>query len=275
MSTYTELAPYLQKEYPKFTESEGSIGNTYLYRYPNAGGTLLKPQVGQTWEDGRPITAVDQTPSLDNSGYNELTVSTVYQASGHGELTETTLESVRYQIRWNPQQLPLIRHPVFQKGASKDLFTGDDFGSPLQDVAGWEMEQDPSLKYAFKYKKLDSNGVASNTVVTITSAFNVYYYILLRILGFDSYTEFTPVWQKVSIYRGQNAPGVGSIGQYVAGSDVPELPDNLSSYDYIKSADAAERIGVLARWQRTEEWTGFTRVYFDTDSFNPANYDLS
>ena len=86
--------------------------------------------------------------------------------------------------------------------------------------------------------------------------------------------RFLPVWQKISTYRGEDAPGVSSIGQYVAGISVPGLPTDIQTYDYIKSGDSAERIGTQARWQRTEEWTGFTRVYFDIDSMNPAGYTI-
>jgi len=260
MSDSAALAGYLQKEYPKFTATEGSSGYTWLYRYPNA--SLTKPAVGDVWADGNVLTSVDETPSLDNSGFNELTVSTVYSTTDGGPAT-TTLEEVRYQIRWNPTQLPLIRHPYFQ---------GQLTDTERKNIIGWEYEQDPELKIGFEYKKLDSNGVPSSTITTIPSGGKDYDFVNLRSLGFDSYTEFTPTWQKVSIYRGQNVPEVGSIGQYVAAESVPELPNNVSGFDFIKSADSAERIGTQARWQRTEEWTGFTRVYFDTDSFDPAGY---
>jgi hypothetical protein len=271
MSNSAALAPYLQKEYPKFSQNEGSEGRTYLYRYPNTGGRS-KPAIGDLWADGLPLTSIEETPSLDNSGYNELNVSTVYSVSGGGPET-TTVEEVRYQIRWNPTQLPLIRHSYFQPGKTGDLFTAIGGKKPIEDVIGWEYEQNPNLKADRKYQKLNSDGTPSGTITTISTA-QVIAFIKLRQLGFDSYTEFTPTWQKVSIYRGQDAPGVGAIGQYVAGSSVPELPSDLETFDYIKSGDSAERIGTQSRWQRTEEWTGFTRVYFDTDSMNPASHTI-
>jgi len=261
MSNSAALAPYLQKEYPKFSQNEGSVGRTYLYRYPNTGGRS-KPAIGDIWADGLPLTSIEETPSLDNSGYNELNVSTVYSVSGGGPAT-TTVEEVRYQIRWNPTQLPLIRHPYFD-GTLSD--------TELKNIIGWEYEQDPALKIGYQYKKLDSNGIPAAVATIIPSGGKDYDYLELRTKGFESYTAFTPTWQKVSIYRGQDAPGVGAIGQYVAGASVPELPSALETFEYIKSADSAERIGTQSRWQRTEEWTGFTRVYLDTDSFDPAGH---
>jgi hypothetical protein len=270
MSTYTQLAAYLRPEFPKYEGSENSQGLTWEYRYPNT--SLAKPLIGDLWADGLPLTSISETPSLDNSNYNELTVSTAYTVSGGGP-SETALEEVRYQLRWNPTQLPLIRHPYFAADATGDLFTAISGKKPIEDVVGWEYEQDPQYKADRKYRKLDSNGTPSATVTTISTA-QVIAFIKLRQLGFDTYTEFTPIWSKVSVYRGQDAPGVGSIGQYVGGGDVPELPSALNTFEYIKSADGAERIGTQSRWQRTEEWTGFTKVYFDTDSMNPAGHTL-
>ena len=270
MSTYTELAPYLRLEFPKYQGTENSQGITWEYRYPNA--SLTKPKIGDLWADGLPLTSISETPSLDNSGYNELTVSTAYTVSGGGP-SEPSLEEVRYQLRWNPTQLPLVRHPLFAAGATYDLFTAISGKKPLEDVIGWEYEQNPYNKSERQYQKLDAYGIPSATITAVASG-QAIAFVKLRQLGLDSFTEFSPTWSKISIYRGQTPPGTGSIGQYVAGSDVPELPSGLDIFDYIKSSDGAERIGTQARWQRTEEWTGFTRVYFDTDSINPAGYTL-
>ncbi len=270
MSTFTELLPYLRPEFPKWSETESGAGWTWEYRYPAA--SLSRPGVGQPWANELPLTSVSETPSLDNSGYNELTVSDAYTVSSGGP-EATTLEEVRYQLRWNTTTLPLVRHPLFAAGAAYDIFTAKSGKMPLEDIIGWEYEQDPEYKSKRKYRKLDSAGNPSATVTTVSEAYAVAF-IKLRQLGFDSYTEYTPSWSKVSIYRGTESPGVSTIGQYVAGASVPELPTDLETFEYIKTADGAERIGTQARWQRTEEWTGYTKVYFDTDTMNPASHTL-
>lgn len=256
---YTQFTPYLKPGSKVFTETESSVGTSYEYHWNNTAVSLTTPVVGELWEDGRLLTSVTRTTRVDNSKLDDMSVSTVFNITGGGPAT-TTLEQVRYQIRWNPNQLPLLRHPYF----------ADIDDTELKNIIGWEYEQDPLLKVGFEYKKLDSNGVPSSTTTTIPSGGKDFDYLQLRRLGFDSYTEFLPVWQKISTYRGESAPGVGTIGQYVPGSAVDELPSSLEGFQYIKSADSAERIGQQARWQRTEEWTGFTKVYFDVDSFDPA-----
>lgn len=274
MSDFTALAPYLQKEYPKFTETEGSAGNNYLYRYPNAGGTLTKPALGETWADGLPVTSVDETPSLDNSGWNELTLSTVYSVTGGGPET-TTLEEERYEVRAVAQQLPLIQHPAFAIGGAYDIIGDAD---EMRDVIGWEYEQDPTLKAAWEYRKLDSNGTPSATVTTIASGSPASVYVQLRLLGYDSCTVWSPVVQKVSIYRGQAAPTTAGWGQYIAPADLnaevgagrPKRADGTTEWEWIKSGDTASRLGSVSRWQRVEEYTGYTSVYFDVDEIDPA-----
>lgn len=266
---YTDFDPYLQKDGKEYTESESSRGTTYLYRWNNVTDTLTIPVIGETWEDGRPVTDIRYKEKIDNSEVDELFVSTVFSVTGGGPST-TTLEQSRYQIRWNPVQLPLIRHPYFQPGATGDLFTAISSKKPIEDVVGWEYEQDPNLKAERQYRKLGSDGQPTGVAVSVTSG-QAIAYVKLRQLGFDSYTEFLPVWSKVSVYRGEDAPGTGTIGQYTATPDGSGYP---SGYEWIKSADSAERIGNQARWQRSEEWSGFTRVYFDIDSMNPAGHTI-
>jgi len=255
---HTDFTNYLRPGSKKFQQSEGSVGTTYEYRWNNVTDQLDTPVVGEVWEDGRAVTDVQRTTSLDNSSVDEMTVSTVFNITSGGPEV-TTLEETRYQVRWNPSQLPLIRHPYFQPGASGDLFTAISGKRPIEDVIGWEYEQNPNYKADRKYQKLGSDGVPSGSPITISTG-QVIAYIKLRQLGFDSYTEFLPVWQKISIYRGESAPGVGSIGQYVAGASVPELPTELETYENIKSGDSANSISQQARWQRKEELTGLTSV---------------
>lgn len=270
--SYADFTPFLRPGSRNYVETEGTRGTSYEYRWNNVEIPLEIPAVGELWEDGRILTSVNHTDGIENSDLDELRVSTVYNKTGGGP-EETTLEEERFQIRYNPTQLPLIRHKYFQPGEDGDLFTAISGKRPIEDVIGWEYEQNPNYKADRKYQKLSSDGTPTGTVVTISTG-QVIAYVKLRQLGFDSFTEFTPVWSRVSIYRGELPPAVEEIGQYVAGLSVPELPSDLEVYDYIKSADNAERVGNQARWQRNEEWTGFTRVYFDRDTMNPAGYTI-
>lgn len=277
--SYTALAPYLRPEYPKFVNNEGSVGNNYLYRGPSATISANVPLIGELWEDGRLVTDVQHVPSISNSalnaggsgGIDDLSVSTSYARTAGGPAV-TTLEEERYQIRWQPQQLPLIQHPAFQPGAASDVFTAIGGKRPIEDIIGWEYEQDPNLKAERKYKKLQSDGTPSSTTTTVETGTGATAYVKLRQLGYDSFTVFLPIWTKVSIYRGEEAPGVGDAGQYEAtGPDGTGFP---AGYEWVKSGDSAERIGNAARWQRTEEWMGFVKVYFDTDTLNPAGHTI-
>lgn len=267
---YTDFSPFLRPGSRVYQQNEGSRGTNYEYRWNNVETPLSTPLVGELWEDGRLVTSVNRREKLDNSDIDELSLSTIYSFTAGGP-EETTLEEERYQIRYNPTQLPLIRHIYFQPGSDGDLFSG--VLRPIKDVIGWEYEQNPQYKADRKYQQLGSDGNPTGPVITITDTAAINY-IKLRQLGFDSFTEFTPVWSRISVYRGELPPAVDSIGQYVAGASVPELPSEIEFYDYIKSGDSAERIGNQARWHRSEEWTGFSRVYFDKDDFNPAGYTI-
>ena len=168
--------------------------------------------------------------------------------------------------------MPLAQHPEFLPGGSSDL--GTSAGTPARtgraDILGWELEEDPDLKSTRQYKPI-VGGVVSGTARTVVVGTGGAAYVKLRQLGFDSFTVFLPVWTKVSVYSGTAAPGTGAAGQYFSAPGGTGYP---SGYQWIKSGDTAERIGTKAKWQRTEEWTGFTKVYFDTDTLNPAGNTL-
>jgi len=288
MSDYTTLAPYLRPEFPKFAGSEGSSGYTWEYRYPNTAGS--KPLVGELWADGLPLTSVSETPALDNSAYNELTVSTVYSVTGGGPAA-TTLEEVRYSIRPSVMQVELAQHPAFLPGGSNDIYgAGTAVGGTAPNIYTetalawiilWENEPNPVAKARRQVYFRDKNGNAPyDTPITIPSSAgagaSATAYIKLRQLNYSTIDVYLPVWQKISIYRGQAVPVTGSWGQYVPAASVPSLDSSIEAdYPYfIKTGDSAERTGNDARWQRTEEWTGYTAVYFDVDTLNPASLTL-
>jgi hypothetical protein len=275
--SFSALASYIRPEYPQYTEDESSIGNVWHYRGPSATLVTNRPAIGDAWADGRSVRSVEYTPSLDNSAASDLIVSTVFSYADSVTIA-SSLDSERYQIRWVPQDLPLCQHPAFLPGGASDLYAAAS-GTPARtgdaDVRGWEDETDNVLKGDRKYKRL-VNGVPTGSAITVSIG-GAPAYVKLRQLGFESFTVFLPVWTKVSVYSGTEVPGTGEAGQYVAAASVPGGLDagiKARYPDWIKSADSAERIGTRAKWQRTEEWTGFTKVYFDTDTLNPAGHTL-
>lgn len=266
--SFAAIAAYLRPEYPQYTADEQSMGNVYQYRGPTATILANRPNVGDAWADGRAVRSVEYTPSIDNSGYSDLIISSVYNIA-ETETLSSELESERYQIRWVPNDQPLVQHPAFLPGGTFDLsevFTDSRTG--YEEVNGWELEEDVSLKRQYKYKRIIS-GQSTGSAIDMTPASTQF--AKYRLLGFDSFTVFLPVWTKVSVYSGTVAPGTGAAGQYAAAPSGSGYP---SGYQWIKSADTAERIGTKAKWNRTEEWTGFKKVYFDTDSLNPASNTL-
>lgn len=279
---FAAIASFIRPEYPQYTEDESSVGNVWQYRGPSATIVANIPAVGDAWADGRKVSSVQHTPSLDNSGYDDLIVSTVFNYVD-GQTLSTTLTSERYQIRWMPQDLPLQQHPGFVPGGVSDLSDTTGSGStgtnPLRtgyaEIIGWEEEQDAVLKGSRKYERLIS-GQPTGDVITVTVP-GAIAYVKLRQLGYESYTVFLPVWTKVSTYTGTEVPGTGSCGQYVAAASVPGSLDAAIKADFpdwIKTGDSAERIGRTAKWTRTEEWTGYPKVYYDTDTLNPASHTL-
>lgn len=268
--SYAALAPYLRPEFPVYKETPQSVGSVYSYRGPTATIAANRPAMFTVWADGLAVRDIEFTPSIDNSGYSDLVIDTTFSYEAT-ETISTSLESERYQVRWMPHELPLMNHPGFAPSGVSNLTSSA--GTPARtgyaDVYGWEDEVDPLLRGARKYRPI-INGVPSTTVYTMEQA-GAIAYVKLRQLGFTSYTDFCPVWTKVSVYTGTNAPGVGACGQYTANPDGSGYP---SGYEWIKSGDNAERIGNQTKWQRTEEWTGFKTIYFDTDTLNPASNTL-
>lgn len=263
--SYATLAPYLRPEFPVFKETAQSVGNVYSYRGPTATISANIPSMFATWADGRAVRGIEFTPGIDNSGYSDLVIDTTYSFEAT-EIVSTTLESERYQVRWMPHELPLLSHPEFSPGGGglydlSEKHTDNGYErSFLTDVMGWEDETNLKLREANQWAPIINGQVSASLVYQATDAAALY--ISLRKQGFTSYTDFSPVWTKVSVYTGTNAPGVGACGQ----KGTPSGAGCPTGYEWIKSGDNAERIGNQTKWQRTEEWTGFKKVWFDTDT---------
>jgi hypothetical protein len=266
----TTLPDLLVDGYPQYRSSSTSSGATYKYRGETSVITAGAPATGDIWTDTKPVTGTD-VYQLGRSDWSELIVETEVQ-TGITTAISTTLQETRYQCTWEPNDIPLEQHPAFGPNGGSDLFATAS-GSPtrkhIADVYGWENEQDPHLKSAFQYKPLKSDGSLGATITLAGAAIT---YAKLRMLGFSTVPAFLPVWSKVGTYNGTSAPGVGSIGQYTAtpdGSGYPEVSTGVG-YQWIKIQDDAERIGRNTRWDRSERWKGYVKVYLDIDTINPA-----
>jgi hypothetical protein len=282
----SNIDQYIRPEFPVETASEGSFGSTWEYVGPTNDLRGNLPKIGQLWDDERPVTSYELVPSLDNSTHSRLTVSTVISindAEGfNNELAPSKLQDVHYQLTYAANELPLFQHPDFLSGGGSDLYSNDEvFGSgaslvnakPIAHIQQWESEPDQLTKFKRSYFKRDPSTGATTAPATVINGGAALEYIKLRELGFDSFTVFLPQWQKTSVYVGVRAPNTEEIGRY---DEAPDAPPNAlpKGYQWIKSADDAQRRGNQKLWDRTEVWSGFKKVYFDGFELNPAGNAL-
>ena len=267
---FATIAGLLLDGYPTERLSQTSRGTTYRYRGDYTTLAANKPDTGETWADTLPVSG-HEVYRLGRSDLGELIVET--EVSFSAFTLATTLDSTRYQISWQPTDLPLELHPAFIPGGASDLFataSGTPTRKHIADVFGWENEQDPVLKNGYQYKPLNSDGTVATTATTLTGG--ALAYAKLRQLGFSTFPTYLPIWTKVGTYNGADAPGVGTIGQYApSGPDGTGFP---TGYQWIKIADDAERIGRKPRWERTEAWQGYVKLWLDIDTLNPASNTL-
>lgn len=276
--SFTLFAPYLRPEFPKFTNSESQIGNEYQYRYPQSAG-LNTPLVGEIWADGRSVTDVKHTPALDNSGFDELSLSTVYSRTSGSTGAPAQLEETRVSVRGQVSQVELTRHPAFLPGGTSDLYTGTVTSggyteTPLWFAMHWENEPNPLVKANRQFYVRDPEGFPLSATPVSVPAGGAMAYVKLRQLGYDTKDEHYAVFTKTSIYRGDDPPVTSTWGQYAASSSLTSLgcPPSVAT-DYpqsIKVGDDVDKQGNAARWQRNEVWHLFKKVYFDVDTLNPA-----
>lgn len=267
--SFSTIAGLLLDGYPQSRTGQSTAGATFKYRGDYATLSANVPTTGDAWADSLPVSGTNFY-RMGRSDWGELLVETE-TSTGPGSTITTTLEETRYQIRWSPADLPLELHPAFIPGGASDLFATAS-GSPsrkhIADVYGWENEQDPVLRSAYQYKRLNSDGTPG---VTLTLTGGAIAYAKIRMLGFSTFPGYLPIWSKVGTYSGTDAPGVGTIGQYTASPDGSGFP---SGYQWVKITDDANRIGRKPRWERTEAWQGYVKVWLDIDTLNPAGNTL-
>lgn len=263
--THEDIKQFLSPEYPKESRAESSSGLQYRYivkREILALDADNLPRVGDLWDRGLDATDVQFTPGIGGSNCDLLEVSTIRSISSSGSTIGTNrqakLAEERYQLRWLPNSLPLLKHPAFSALTATQRAR----------IIGWENELSEVLKANYEYRERDSNGdVTGDMIETIGEGTDEHDYVTLRMLGHENYNFFAPNWSIIGDYEGEAAPGVGSIGQKVDAGDIPGLPSGLISagWEWVKTDDSAERQGKSPRWTRTQTWTGAKKVDYDVD----------
>lgn len=280
---HENIAHRISPEYPKFTDTESQIGNEYRYTGEAALIEANKPESGDTWEDGRTVTEVKMTPSLGNSGWHELFVSTLYARTATKAENDNLPIEIRYRLTGQVSQVELAQHPDFMPGGPSDLYTtpitsGTLTARPVVFCMLWENEPSAEARAQGKFYRRDADGNAIDTTPILVPAGGARTYVQLRLLSFTTKDVYNPVWEKIGIYRGDQPPSSGTWGQYIASSDplLAKVPTATKTQypQWIKSGDDVERVGNKARWSRTERATGYVVVYFDVDDINPAGNTL-
>jgi len=274
---YENIEDDLLDGYPRARYSQTSEGQSYHYRGDYTLLSTNRPATGDIWEDGRFVSGVEFY-RIGRSGLAELIVETDLQV-GTTTAIATTLESTRYQCTWELNDLPLEQHPAFVPGGASDLFaaaatvSGVPARKHIDDVFGWENEPSTVLRGSFKYTSILATGQPGPEVTLTGGALA---FAKFRLLGQQTVPAFLPVWSKIGTYNGTNAPGVGVIGQYTAtpsGTGYPEVTTGVG-YQWIKIQDDSERVGRRSRWDRSERWRGYVKVWLDIDTLNPASNTL-
>jgi hypothetical protein len=268
--SFAAIAGKLLDGYPTARLSASSQGETYKYRgdYTTLAANL--PTINESWASGLKVSG-REFYRMGRSDLAELIVETD-QPAPDGATVTSVLDETRYSNNWQPNDIPLEQHPEFIPGGASNLFAtaaGTPTRTHIADVFGWENERDVTLKCAYQYKIIDSAGVPSATATSLTDP--ALKFAKLRNMGISTVPAFLPIWRKIGSYTGSTAPGVGTIGQYSASPDGTGFP---TGYQWVKIADDADRIGRGLRWERTEAWQGYVKVWFDVDTINPAGNTL-
>ena len=250
--SYAALASFLLAGHPEENTNNSSVGNLYIYRGVSATLSANKPAVGDAWADARPVTGVRLFEFTGASGISELTVITGVNVSYSGSIGTAAVEQIHYDLRWKPLVKPLEVNPAFASGGAKALDA-----TAWKHIIGWRAEVDPNLRSLWQYRALDSDGVPSGT--TTTASGNGLDFIKLLMAGVEEFIDYMPIWAKRSVYIGSSAPNNAAIGA----KGTPSGSGYPSGYEWVKSADNVERIGLSARWKRDEEWEGAIKVYAD------------
>ena len=250
MSKYSNLSAYLRPGHPITGATDSTIGTTYLYRTTTTLIAANTPSVGETWADGRNVISANSFELAGAADISELLVVTSVNAVYAGIGTPAVEQSF-YTLRWRPVQKPLEVHPEFLAAGT---YAFD--ATARKCVIGWRAEQDPALRSLYQFKPLDSSGLPGATVDIPTVSPNAHAFLKLVVIGVEEYTDYLPIWRKRSIYRGSTTPPTSGIGMVETPAGSPP-----SGYQWVKSADDAERVGTTSRWRRDEEWEGCITVY--------------
>lgn len=256
---YADILTYIVPGGLETYDTDSMVGTSIHYRGPTATLTTHRPTVGTDW-NGYPVLTTRMFAIIPGSSYSDLFVVTGANVTYAGGLGTPSVEQTFYGIRYRPVQLPLEVHPEFRTGGTYALDA-----TARMCIIGWRAEQDPELRSQYKFRMLDSSGTPGDEIDIATESPNAHEFIQRVEQGVEEFTFYLPIWRKTSIYKGSNEPPKSDIGQKVAPDGTPPTYDGGTAYEWVKSADDAERIDTTSRWRRIEEWEGAIKVFVDID----------
>jgi hypothetical protein len=155
------------------------------------------------------------------------------------------------ELDWVETDKDLLQNPRYQTGGAKYL--DDDAVVALK---CWEDEPNWKLKKAFKYREDTSKPNAEQKTLSAPAQD----YAKKRLRGQDTYRVYLPVVKRTTKI---STPISGDQ----CGKKLSNLPSGLpcpTGYYWIKTADRSIRSGG-GKWERSEEWSGYT--YIDGDLY--------
>lgn len=246
------LIDYIKHGYPKDGVDTAGQRKIYVMVGPTATLTPLRPALRSAF-DGAPVDKTN-IESLAKPTYCEMTVETfIPYTQATAQITDN--QYPYYEIDWIQVEKNLRQHPAF------DALTAEDWVGLDQ----WEKETDTGARFAFQYYKRDNDGAVTGSVQTLTgsSTTGAQAYATLRLLGVESFLDFSPVARKTSKYQGNSAPATSDAGQKAGGDPFTGVP---AAYEWLKTADRSSKQGTNSNdWIRQEEWTGARKILLDKD----------
>lgn len=244
------LGDFLKHGFPIKEVDDTGVGYTYEYR---GLASVLDPLTPSTFSslNGDPVQSVYRKVT-DHPDYIDLTIRTYTPFAG-STVEQTDNQYPYFEIDQVQIEKPLKQHPDFI------TFTAADWKA----VLAWDAEIDTVARADFKYYVRDDAGeaVGASIALTGTSSTGQKAYATLRLLGVESFLDFSPVVRRTSRYNGNNPPSSADTGQKTSAPSYAP-----AGYEWLKTADRVSKAGLNAGfWIRQEEWLGARKVLLDKD----------
>lgn len=275
------LNEYLEPEYPKIENLEASYRTTLKYIGPYDDLLFELPAYDEKWGNyrGRVTSSkLEPVPGRDNYGrldvvveerFEEVDEDDLAEEEGEGEGEEEpepepdpentgqfgTARGYSYEVEWVMFQRSLFEHPAFRPGGGG---TYELSSKDKADIEAWQQEPNTELQAIYKYEQ--TWGTSTGAVFELSD--NAKKLAMGLEMGIETWEDYSPVIRKITTYAG-GPPRSSTAGTKENG---PSFAGKPAGYEWRKTADSAVRGGGSARWDRSEEWTGATKVLYDKES---------